>query len=318
MSSKDVAESVFIEIETKNSRKLTIGCIYRHHATSVSDLVKLFLSDLLLKIGKKCSKTILMGDFNVDLLNYYSHNETREYYDILSSNGFRPLIFQPTIVNSRSSTLIDNILINDIETFSHGGNIVTAISDHYPQFCVLDTFDNRDKLKRGKQSKRSFKNFNPNEFTEELKRIDWVHLLHGKSSSDAFNSFYATIEKLLDEMAPVKRLTRRELKTFKKPWITFGLLKSMSERDKIYKLFLKEKNSDEKSKLWLDYRQKRNLIKSLSRTSKRQYYIAFFEENKCNLKRTWEGIKNIININKKHRQNINSLNVNDTILTDRH
>ena len=112
-----------------------------------------------------------MGDFNVDLLNYDSHNETKEYYDILSSNGFRPLIFQPTRVNSRSSTLIDNILINDIETFSHGGNIVTAISDHYPQFCVLGTFDNREKLKREKQSKRSFKNFNPNEFTEELKKI---------------------------------------------------------------------------------------------------------------------------------------------------
>ena len=38
-----------------------------------------------------------MGDFNVDLLNYDSHKETQEYYDILSSNGFRPLIFQPLV-----------------------------------------------------------------------------------------------------------------------------------------------------------------------------------------------------------------------------
>ena len=48
---------------------------------------------MLTHIGKTRHKTVLMGDFNIDLIKYDTHTETRDYYDLLSSNGFRPLIF---------------------------------------------------------------------------------------------------------------------------------------------------------------------------------------------------------------------------------
>ena len=79
-----------------------------------------------------------MGDFNIDLFQIDSHNETCKFYDILSAYGFRPLILQPSRVTLTSKTLIDNIFINSMETDSIGGNITTSISDHYPQFCTLD------------------------------------------------------------------------------------------------------------------------------------------------------------------------------------
>ena len=55
-----------------------------------------------------------MGDFNIDLAKYSSHAQTSEFYDLLSSHGYRPLILQPTRVTSTSATLIDNIFINDM------------------------------------------------------------------------------------------------------------------------------------------------------------------------------------------------------------
>ena len=316
-SKKNVAESIFIEIEGNKSKKLLIGCVYRHHATTISDFVEHFLSNLLLTIGKKRQKTMLMGDFNVDLLKFDTHNETRDYYDLLSSNGFRPLIFQPTRVTSRTSTLIDNIFINDIETYSMGGNITTSISDHYPQFCIVDIFDKSKTNKREVKFGRSFENFNPNEFSNELKLINWNQILHGKSSPEALKIFYGVIEKLLDEMAPRKRLTKKELDSYKRPWVTFGLLKSMEERDLAFKLFAKETDTSKKDILWESFRVKRNLIKILVRDSKRQYYMNFFEENKTNLKRTWEGIRNVVNISKKKKTAINSLSYKDKYITDK-
>ena len=41
------------------------------------------------------------------------------------------------------------------------------------------------------------------------------------------------------------------------------------------------------------------MITSLIRKSKADYYVAFFEENKTDSKKTWEGIRNIVNISKK-------------------
>ena len=60
-SKKNFAESIFIEIEGNKSTKLLIGCVYLHRATTISDFVEHFLSNLLLTIGKKRHKTTRLG-----------------------------------------------------------------------------------------------------------------------------------------------------------------------------------------------------------------------------------------------------------------
>ena len=63
-----------------------------------------------------------MGDFNVDLIKYASEPNTGEFYDLLCTHSFRPLMLQPTRVTSKTATLINNIFINDISCHSSGGN----------------------------------------------------------------------------------------------------------------------------------------------------------------------------------------------------
>ena len=82
-----------------------------------------------------------MGDFNADLLKIDTHSDTCDFYELMSSFGFKPLIMQPTRVTSTSATVIDNIFVNDIEARSMGGNITTSIADHFPQSTFLDMFD---------------------------------------------------------------------------------------------------------------------------------------------------------------------------------
>ena len=237
-----------------------------------------------------------MGDFNIDLLQYDTQESSRNFYDTLSSFSYRPLILQPSRVTSRSATLIDNIMINNLETKSIGGNLTISISDHFPQFCLIDTFTKSHKEKSFKYG-RNFRNFNQNEFSEELKTIDWN--MADKSTDDGVGYLLNRIENLLNEMAPVKKLTKKEVRLQKRPWITNGILISMKGRDKKYKEFVKEKDPIVKNKLHIQYKKMRNLIISLIRSSKKDYYAYYFEQHKSNVKKTWEGIRNIVNVSKK-------------------
>ena len=60
---------------------------------------------------------------------------------------------------------------------------------------------------------------------------------------------------------------------------------------------------------------KNNLLK-LTRASKFNHYNNYFQENRLNLFKTWEGIRDIINITKKSKSSINSIQVNGKDITD--
>ena len=81
-----------------------------------------------------------MGDFNLDLCNHESHQQTDDFLNTLLSNAFIPLINRPTRVTAHTSTLIDNIFCNHYNklTNSEQGLILTAISDHYPLYHFDD------------------------------------------------------------------------------------------------------------------------------------------------------------------------------------
>ena len=102
-------------------------------------------------------------------------------------------------------------------------------------------------------------------------------------------------------MAPLKKLSKKEMEFKQKPWLTSGILKSMKSRDNLYKKFLLAKDPLRKQNLLRDFKTKRNLITSLVRSSKSQYYKTFFNEHCNNAKKTWEGIRNIIKVSTKNR-----------------
>ena len=96
-----------------------------------------YLNKLLYNISKEQKSVFLLGDFNVNLLNYNEHNQTNEFLDPLASNSFIPLNLQPTRITSHSSTLIDNIFSNVIAPDIISGNLTATISDHLPQFLII-------------------------------------------------------------------------------------------------------------------------------------------------------------------------------------
>ena len=131
-----------------------------------------------------------------------------------------------------------------MQTFSKGGNITCSISDHFLQFCQIDIFDNTN-LKHAKNVgfSRNWRIFNKREFEEELTNIDWNEINNANTDTNqSFSKFFKKIEKLLDETAPIRKLSKKEMRLKERPWITNGILTSMKERDSLYKEFTNEKD----------------------------------------------------------------------------
>ena len=134
---KNELESTFIEIVNPKKLNIIVGVIYRHPSMDLTDFNCNYLNKLLENISKEQKSIFLLGDFNVNLLNYNEHNQTNEFLDSLASNSFIPLILQPTRITSHSNTLIDNIFSNVIDPDIISGNLTATISDHLPQFAII-------------------------------------------------------------------------------------------------------------------------------------------------------------------------------------
>ena len=103
---KNELESTFIEIVNPKKSNILVGVIYRHPSMDLADFNCNYLNKLLENTSKEQKSIFLLGDFNVNLLNYNEHNETNEFLDSLASNSFIPLILQPTKITSHSNTLL--------------------------------------------------------------------------------------------------------------------------------------------------------------------------------------------------------------------
>ena len=115
-------------------------------------------------------------------------------------------------------------------------------------------------------------------------------------------------EMLLDSYEPIQKLTKAELKMKSKPWLTRGIMTSIKKKRIIYKKFIKAKNSAERNILYNEFKHHRNLVTKLSRISKAKHYHHYFTDHKKNMLKTWEGIKLLVNINKRNNKTVTCLN----------
>ena len=78
-------------------------------------------------------------------------------------------------------------------------------------------------------------------------KVDWDRHLYNKNADDCTSFFINKFERLLDEMAPVKRLSNKEMGLQQRPWITHEILELMIERDNIHKQYVTENDLDRKA-----------------------------------------------------------------------
>ena len=111
---------------------------------------------------------------------------------------------------------------------------------------------------------------------------------------------------------PVIQLSKKEMKTKSKPWITPGIQISISKMNKLYKNYLKTKSVH----YYTRFKIYRNKINHLLRISKRNYYNSYFSIKQGNSKLIWKGIKSIINVKSKVLGTPTVINKNESEISD--
>ena len=112
-----------------------MGAIYRPPNTDQLTF-NIEFDNLLRSITKACTSCILLGDYNINLLNSSTDQETSNFLDALFTNSALPMITQPTRYGAQSAALIDNVITNKYLGQHLSGILFNDFSDHFPIFLV--------------------------------------------------------------------------------------------------------------------------------------------------------------------------------------
>ena len=129
----DAIECLCLEISTKTSKNLILSLNYRP-PNGDSTLFEKHMKSILSKNKATKKEVILIGDFNMNLLDFDKNKRVQSFVNLMFRFGMIPTINKPTRVTRHTATAIDHVFTNTIM-----GNIEikaaivkTDILDHFP------------------------------------------------------------------------------------------------------------------------------------------------------------------------------------------
>jgi hypothetical protein len=231
---------------------------------------------------------VLVGDTNLNFLNYEKHEPTAKYLDIMLQNNLITRITKPTRIKHKSATLIDIILTKDNELAKHSGILLREIkgnhgyTDHLPVFTILST--KTEKKKKPTHTLREYiTKQNRSARREALRRQNWSEIYMEQNPNKIFdklqslygNHYHANV---------TKRLVKNDCYNVKtEPWMREDIMKDIRKRDKLVKIKSRRK----------EYKNLRNQIVKNSREAEKDFIKDKIKENWNNMKEQWKVINNV-------------------------
>ena len=306
-------EGQFIDITHINKEKLTpkitLANIYRPPRDNYSDKsIDKFIkpiSDIILILSKEKSTIITGGDFNIDLLKLTSKDKFQEYFDIFVSNGLLPQITLPTRFAKKSASLIDQIFCRFSKNTSElkSGIVVTKISDHLPCFSsikVMIKANNKppEFVKVDKNGPEAIENFKK-EVKDKISRTHFENDLLADPNIN-YEKLQSIIKSAKEKFLPLTEVKFKKYKHKISPWITYDIINSIKDRDRLYVRCKKAKPDSQKYlELKLLFDSHCTDLQRSIREAKKSYYTKQFENFKSNIKKTWGKINEILSRKKK-------------------
>ena len=199
------------------------GIIYRPPNQNTAAFVDK-LNDILAIITKGNKQCYIMGDFNLDLLQYNNNVICEEHFvNRLFSFAFCRLISKPTRITFHTATLIDNIFTNDLTGNVFNGIVLNDLSDHMPIFACFHK--ELTPYCQEKVFKRSFNESNMNKFRQYLSEINWCTKLNSTDVNNSYNIFLNEYVNLFETCFPIEIIKPKYFENHNPFWMTTGLLR---------------------------------------------------------------------------------------------
>ena len=125
----------------------------------------------------------------------------------------------------------------------------------------------------------------------KLMHKDWIGLLTGTMSNPKFNQFCDMVNKVLDEIAPLKTVKISLKRRYVEAWVTRGLEEASRTKIKLYKKSLQKDSTEDDH---IHYKQHQNIYNTLKRKIKQDYYQDKCRAYRNNSKKLWALINQTI------------------------
>ena len=280
--------------------------MYRHPSSDISTFEEAYLS--VIEKMKTNQKFIVVGDFNI---NYdqleAAPSMVANYINSINMLGCVQFINKPTRITKTSSTIIDHVYANqNLVNSIYPAVMIHDISDHLPIIVEYRTANMK------KETFRPLIRQLPDEKVENfLIDLNDALQLPDFRSNTKISSLLNLLISLTNFHFPKKRLTRKQYKISKNPWITKDILAMVKSKNKLYNQFLKTKNHV----IHAQYKKCRNNLTHIKEQAKRNYYKSIF--NGCDTSGAWANINQILKKNRKNSASLpTTLNCDGLLLED--
>ena len=185
-----------------------VGNIYRSPGTDLNKFIEK-TEEILTKIKNdpvlcKPEEVQLLGDFNINLIKYETHEPTAKFLDTLFAFNQLPLISLPSRITNTSSTLIDNIFTNKNQELDDSGLIYCCMSDHLPVFNIYNLGKKAKHKSPTSRLVRKFSEENKATFRMLLDNTEWNSLFSEDEPKIAFKMFEDNIDSCFEKAFPLE------------------------------------------------------------------------------------------------------------------
>ena len=272
-----------ITFET-TKKDLVILTVYRQPGNANTTVFLESLQGWLDLYNKNTNEIVIMGDMNLDLLKYQTHNPTSDYIDIMMSHSFLPLITRPTRIKHSSATLIDHIffkstcfkagILNSEIAGSHG------FTDHLPTFCILK-IRQTTKKPASTYTKTFFTSEGHDQRRENLKKVNWDLFYSENDPNNAYKMFQDQYCEIYNSSLTTKTYQVTWRNCPREPWMKPAIIRKMKKRDRLLKI----------SGRRADYKKLRNEIVHDCRKAEREYFKKRITESWNNIREQWKTLR---------------------------
>ena len=302
--------------------------IYRFNVDTDFDS---FLNDLSILINHLSSNpSIVLGDFNLDVLKQSESKNIEKYIDAFMCMGFVPMINKPTHFSRQSSTCIDQIWTNIISENSKSGIIDSSVSAHLPLFAKLPTTAAAmmTNTNTGDNETGLAYNFSPKNIKKFEIRLIMLYEDQEKAglrirpdidyetANSNFNEYYSKFKTMYSNCFLEKVNLKSSRNFIRKPWITLALAQSSLTKNKLCRIKVASRGKatyDEAKRTFDDYRGR---LRDLLRISKENYFKKRFDDSQGDIKKSWKII-NDLRGKRRTSSFPNLIEVNSQTITDR-
>ena len=172
----------------------------------------------------------ILGDLNCNLLALQDP-PAQALERFCSSFNLSQVISHPTRITESTESLIDVILVSNVNLVQEAKVSPSSIGDHELILVVLNLKKSRPKPTY--ILTRSYTNYNPEAFTRDLLQVPWHIIETFEDVDDCLYAFYQLFEQILDRHAPVKKV---KIRSRPNPFITPEIRELMRTRDKWKKM----------------------------------------------------------------------------------